>query len=126
MTDGMGFTTFSIHATLFSDHTARGHITCVDRVGSAPGYAGNAFGAVTSWSRNDDGTINLHVADGKLVSFGSGLIVPGGLPFTVTIQAYGGAGVGRWTLDIPGAKSPNGGPLCQELLTSGRIVARWN
>jgi hypothetical protein len=126
MTDGMGPSTFSIHATLFSDGTARGHITCVDRVGAAPGYPGNVFGAVTSWSRNADGTISLHVTDGKFVSFGSGLVLPGGLPFTVTIQRYGGAGVGHWTLDVPGFASPNGGPICQELLTSGRIVASWN
>jgi len=126
MTDGMGPTTFSIHATLFSDGTARGQITCVDRVGSAPGYPGNIFGAVTSWSRNPDGTVNLYVTDAKFVSFGSGLVVPGGLPFTLTIQTFGGAGVGHWTLDVPGAASPNGGPICQELLTSGRLEARWN
>lgn len=125
MTDGMGVTTFSIHATLFSDGTARGHITCVDRVGSAPGYPGNIFGAVTSWSRNADGTISLHVTDGKFVSFGNGLVFPGGVPFTLTIQAYGGAGVGRWTLAVPGTASPNGGPICQELLTSGKITVRW-
>ena len=126
MTDGMGVTTFSIHATLFSDGTAKGRITCVDRVGSAPGYPGNIFGAVTSWSRNADGTISLHVTDGKFVSFGNGLVFPGGVPFTLTIQSYGGTGVGRWTLEVPGTASPNGGPICQELLTSGRIVARWN
>jgi hypothetical protein len=126
MTDGMGLSTFSIHATLYSDGTARGHIDCVDRVGSAPGYPGNVFGAITSWSRNADGTISLRVTDAKFVSFGSGLVVPGGLPFTLEIQAFGGAGVGHWTLDVPGAASPNGGPICQELLTSGRLVARWN
>jgi hypothetical protein len=127
MTDGMGPSTFSIHATLFSDGTARGQITCVDRVGAAPGYPGNIFGAVTSWSRNADGTISLYVTDGKFVMFGSGLVAPGGVAFKVTIQRYGGAGVGHWTLDFPGAVSPvNGGPICQELLTSGRIVASWN
>jgi hypothetical protein len=126
MTDGMGVTTFSIHATLFSNGTARGHITCVDRMGSAPGYPGNIFGAVTSWSRNADGTINLHVTDGKFVSFRNGLVFPGGVPFTLTIQTYGGAGVGHWTLAVPGTASPNGGPICQELLTSGRLVAKWN
>ena len=124
MTDGMGFTTFSIEATLFSDGTARGHIDCVDRVGSAPGYPGNVFGAITSWSRNDDGTISLHVTNGKLVSFPNGLVVPGGLPFTVTIQTYGGAGVGHWTLDIGPVRTDN--PICIELVTSGRIVVLWN
>jgi len=124
MTDGKGFTTFSIDATLFSDGTARGHIDCVDRVGSAPGYPGNIFGAVTSWSRNIDGTISLHVTDGKLVVFPDGLVVPGGLPFTVTIQTYGGTGVGHWTLDI--GPAPTSSPICIELLSSGQIVARWN
>lgn len=126
MTDGMGPSTFSIHATLYSDGTARGQITCVDRVGAAPGYPGNVFGAVTSWSRNADGTINLYVTDAKFVSFGNGLVLSGGLPFTLTIQTYGGAGVGHWTLDVPGNPAPNGGPICQELLTSGRLEARWN
>jgi hypothetical protein len=126
MTDGMGPSTFAINATLYSDGTARGQITCVDRMGAAPGYPGNIFGAVTSWSRNADGTINLYVTDAKFVSFGSGLVVASGLPFTLTIQTFGGAGVGHWTLDVPGAASPNGGPICQELLTSGRIEARWN
>jgi len=124
MTDGKGLTTFSIHATLFSDGTAQGHIDCVDRVGSAPGYPGNIFGAVTSWSRNADGTISLHVTDGKLVSFPNGLVVPGGLPFTVTIQTYGGAGLGHWTLDV--GPVPTSHPICTELLTSGRLVARWD
>ena len=125
MTDGKGLTTFAIDATLFSDGTARGHIDCVDRVGSAPGYPGNIFGAVTSWSRNaDDGTISLHVSDGKLVVFPNGLVVPGGLPFTVTIQTYGGAGVGHWTLNVGPIRTSN--PICTELLTSGRIEARWN
>jgi hypothetical protein len=125
MTDGMGPTTFSIHATLYSDGTAQGHIMCVDRVGSAPGYPGNVFGAVTSWSRNtDDGTISLHVSDGKLVRIPGGLVVPGGLPFTVTIQTYGGAGVGHWTLNVGPVRTSN--PICTELLTSGQLVARWN
>lgn len=125
MTDGMGVTTFGFEATLFSDGTARGHFDCVDRVGSEPGYPGNIFGAITRWSRNaDDGTISLHVTDGKFVSFGAGLVAPGGVEFTVTIQAYGGAGIGHWTLDIGLSRTSN--PICIELLTSGRIVARWN
>jgi hypothetical protein len=124
MTDGMGPSTFAIHATLYSDGTARGYIDCVDRVGSAPGYPGNIFGAVTGWSRNaDDGTISLHVTDGKFVRIPGGLAVPGGLPFTVTIQTYGGAGVGHWTLDVGPVRTNN--PICTELLTSGQIVARW-
>ena len=130
MTDlppGMGVTSFGFEATLFSDGSARGHFTCVDQVGDVPGYPGNIFGAITSWSRNRDGTVSLYVTDAKLVQFGSGLVVSGGLPFTVTIQTFGGAGVGHWTLDVPGLKSPfNGGPICQELMTSGQVVVRWN
>ena len=65
--------------------------------------------------------------DGKFVVFPGGLVVPGGLPFTVTIQSPGGAGVGHWTLDVPGVVSPfNGGPICQELMVSGQIIVRWN
>src|SRR6267378_5849733 len=98
MTDlpvGMGVTSFGFEATLFSDGTARGHFTCVDQMGDVPGYPGNIFGAITSWSLNSNGTVNLQVTDAKLVMFGSGLVVSGGLPFTVTIQAPGGPGVGQ-------------------------------
>ena len=85
------------------------------------------FGEITSWTQNADGTVNLQVTNGKLVVFRSGLVVPGGLPFTVTIQSPGGAGVGHWTLDVPGVPSPfNGGPICQELMRSGQVVVRWN
>ena len=126
MTDGMGVSSFAIHATLFSDHTAQGRIDCVDHVGDAPGYPGNIFGAITSWSWTGDGTISLNVTDGKLVSIPNGLVVRGGLPFTVTIQRFGGAGVGHWTLDVPGFPSPSGGPICVELVTSGQIAVSWN
>ena len=130
MTDlpaGMGVTSFGFEVTLFSDGSARGHFDCVDHVGDVPGYPGNIFGAITSWSLNADGTVSLHITDGKLVAFPGGLVVPGGLPFTVTIQRFGGAGVGHWTLDVPGVTSPfNGGPICQELMVSGQLVVRWN
>jgi hypothetical protein len=129
MTDlpaGMGVTSFGFEATLFSDGSARGHFTCVDQMGDFPGYPGNIFGAITSWSQRD-GIVSLHVTDAKLVVFGSGLVVSGGLPFTVTIQTFGGPGVGHWTLDVPGFPSRfNGGPICQELMTSGQVVVRWN
>ncbi|MGH2921925.1 MAG: hypothetical protein ACRDKU_07670 [Gaiellaceae bacterium] len=108
-----GTTSFGIHATLYSDGTARGHINCVDQVGStAPG---NIFGKVTSWEGSLDGSITLNVV-GKLVGF------PGGHPqdvsFTVTIQRFGGAGVGQWTLSAFGAT------VCFETLLSGQIVMR--
>jgi hypothetical protein len=133
MTDlpaGMGVSSFGFQATLYSDGSAKGHFDCVDHVGDVPGYPGNIFGAITGWSQNADGTVNLHVTDGKLVNFpasgGGGLVVPGGLPFTVTIQSPGGPGVGHWTLDVPGVVSPfNGGPICQELMVSGQIKINW-
>jgi len=108
-----GTTSFGIHATLYSDGTAKGHINCVDQHGStAPG---NIFGEVTSWEGSLDGTITLNVV-GKLVGF------PGGHPqdvsFTVTIQRFGGAGVGEWTLSL-GADT-----ACFETLLSGQIVLR--
>ena len=129
MTDlpaGMGTSSFGFQATLFSDGSATGHFDCVDHMGDVPGYPGNIFGEITSWTRNTDGTVNLQVTNGKVVIFPGGLVL-GGLAFTVTIQSPGGAGVGHWTLDVPGAPSPyNGGPLCQELLVSGQIRVRWS
>ncbi|TME48701.1 MAG: hypothetical protein E6I60_13390 [Chloroflexi bacterium] len=130
MTDlpaGMGVSSFAFHATLFSDGSALGHFDCVDHMGDVPGYPGNVFGDITSWSSNSGGTISLHVTNGSLVGTHGGSVVHRGLAFTVTIQRFGGAGVGHWTLDFPGVPSPfNGGPICQELLSSGQIVFRRN
>ena len=109
-----GTTSFGIHATLYADGTARGQIDCVDHVGST--LPGNIFGEVTSWEGDLDGAVTLHVT-GKFVA------IPGGVAnkdqqFTVTIQQFGGAGVGHWTLSI--------GPItfCDETLLSGQIVMR--
>jgi hypothetical protein len=108
-----GTTAFGIHATLYSDGTARGHVDCVDQLGGT--FPGNIFGEVTSWERSLDGSITLNVV-GKLVGF------PGGHPqdvsFSVTIQQFGGAGVGHWTLSIGGFT------FCVETLLSGQIVMR--
>ena len=123
-----GVSSFGFGATLFSDGSANGHFDCVDHMGDPPGYPGNVFGDITSWSRDASG-LHLFVTNGKLVGHGAPL-VRSGLAFTVTIQSVGGAGVGHWTLEGPpdlGFVSPfNGGPICQELLTSGQIVVRWN
>ncbi len=120
-----GVSSFGFQATLFSNHSAQGHFDCADHMGDPAGYPGNVFGDITSWSQDTFG-LHLFVTNGKLVGHGLPL-VRGGLAFTVTIQKFGGAGVGHWTLDGPGFVSPfNGGPICQELLTSGQIVARWN
>ena len=107
-----GTTAFEIHATLYSDGTAKGHVDCLDQFGST--FPGNIFGEVTSWEGSLDNP-TLHVT-GKFVGF------PGGHPedvsFTVTIQHFGGAGVGQWTLSI-GADT-----VCFETLLSGHIVMR--
>jgi hypothetical protein len=108
-----GTTSFGIHATLYSDGTAKGHVNCVDQIGST--FPGNIFGEVTSWEGSLDGSITLNVV-GKLVAF------PGGHPqdvsFTVTIQRFGGAGVGQWTLSLGPATA------CFETLLTGQIVMR--
>jgi hypothetical protein len=109
---------FGIHATLYSDGTATGHVDCVDQHGDVS--AGNIFGEVTSWSINaadgdiDDGIL-LHVT-GTLVTPGSGAADQN---FPMVIQAAGGPGVGKWTLGNPQA------PFCIEILLSGQIVVRW-
>jgi len=123
-----GVSSFGFEATLFSDGSARGQFDCVDHMGDVPGYPGNVFGDITGWSRDvNTGLISLHVSDASLVGTHGGTVVHGGLAFTVTIQHFGGAGVGHWTLDFPGVVSPfNGGPICQELLSSGQIVFRRN
>ncbi len=110
-----GTTTFGTGVKLYSDGTASGSFDCVDHHGDLPGFPGNIFGEVTSWRM--EGTVVVLEVVGKVVSF------PGGHPqpvaFTVKIQQFGGAGVGRWTLEIGGFI------YCYELLTSGQIVIRW-
>jgi len=109
-----GTTAFEIHATLYSDHTAKGHVDCLDQVGST--FPGNIFGEVTSWEGSLDGSVTLHVT-GKLVN------IPGGLAnkdqqFAVTIQQFWRAGVGQWTLSVDDFT------FCVETLRSGQIVMR--
>jgi hypothetical protein len=122
--------TFSINVKLFSDHSARGKFDCVDIAGDPVGYPGDVFGDVSSWSQTaEGGPVTLYITDGTLVAIPGGDPFPTakGLSFSVTIQQFGGAGVGHWTLDVPGAgnASPfNGGPICQELLSRGRIVGK--
>ena len=108
---------FGIHATLYSDGTATGHVDCVDQHDDKA--AGNIFGAVTGWAPNApdgdpyDGGVTLFVT-GTLVTFG-GDGPPVDRNFKVTIQQAGGAGVGKWTLGNPEA------PFCIEVLLSGQI-----
>lgn len=116
-----GVSSFGINATLYSDGSASGHFNCVDHTGDAPGYPGNIFGDITSWSRDPiTGYVTLHVTNGTLINFPGGPVASG-IHFPVTIQSFGGAAVGHWTLGVPGQSAFNGGPICQELLTSGQI-----
>ena len=109
---GKSVSSFGFHATLYSDGTATGHVDCVDQMGDTS--TGNIFGEVTGWSQGPFGLTLL--VTGKLVA------IPGGHPiprtFKVTIQTFGGAGVGHWTLGPPAH------PFCIELLLSGQIVER--
>ena len=114
MDDGMGITTFGTGVKLLSDGSAKGHFDCVDHHGDAPGYPGNVFGEVTSWSIDGGGIVSLNVI-GKLVVFPGGLVATD-LPFTIKIQRFGGAGVGHWTLDAFRFT------ICFETLLSGQIV----
>lgn len=110
----VGRTSFGMGVKLLSDGSARGHFDCVDQGGGRSNFPGNIFGEVTSWSM--EGTVIVLNVIGTLVPF------PGGHPvdvsFTVKIQQFGGAGVGRWTLAVGGVI------FCVELLTSGEIVYR--
>jgi hypothetical protein len=110
-----GSSVFGFNARLNADGSATGHIMCLDQHGDAPGFPGNIFGEVVSWSGDLNGEITMHVV-GKFVP------LPGGHPtpaeFNVTIQRFGGAGVGHWTLDVDGVV------FCIETLDSGRIILR--
>jgi hypothetical protein len=122
--------TFSINVKLFSDHSASGKFDCVDIAGDPVNYPGDIFGDVSSWSQGEEGgPVTLYITDGTLVAIPGGDPFPTatGLSFSVTIQHFGGARVGHWTLDVPGpgnASPFNGGPICQELLSHGRIVGK--
>jgi hypothetical protein len=111
---GKSVSSFGFHATLYSDGTASGHVDCVDQMGDTA--TGNIFGDVTRWSMGPYG-LTLFVT-------GKEVVIPGGHPFDVhfpvTIQTFGGAGVGHWTLGNPAS------PFCIELLLSGQIVGRMS
>ena len=123
MDDGAGTSHWGTGVKLFSDGSATGQFDCVDDHGSMPGYPGNVWGEVTSWSIDTEGLITLHVPTSEFIP------IPGGhpsnlFPFKVTIQSFGGAGAGHWTLAIPDGA---GGwfTVCFETLTSGQIVIRY-
>ena len=114
MDDGQGTSLFAMGVKLLSDGSARGNFECVDDIFAL--FPGNFFGPVSSWSLNGDGTVSFS-GIGKLVNLPGGLVASD-IPYTVTIQQFGGPGVGHWTLVIPDF----GGIVCIETLTSGQIV----
>jgi hypothetical protein len=122
MDDGAGTSHFGTGVKLYSDGSAKGQFDCVDDHGSMPGYPGNIWGPVSSWSLDAAGQITLHVPNSKFVPIPGGH--PSNLPFQVTIQQFGGARVGHWTAAIPDGA---GGwfTVCFETLVSGQIVIRY-
>jgi hypothetical protein len=124
MDDGMGPTAWGGGAQLFSDGSASGQFDCVDQHGAAPGYPGNIWGPVTSWSLNSDDQIVLHIVGGKFHPIpGKGVFLTG-VPFDITIQSFGGAGVGHWTLSGPFGPAGEWVTVCFETVRSGQIVLR--
>ena len=115
MDDGEGPSLFGMNAQLLSDGSARGYFECVDQMGDA--FPGNFFGQVTSWASNGNGEYTFSGV-GRVVSFPPYFFIADGLPFTVTVQSFGGPGVGHWTLDVPDF----GGVVCFETVTSGQIA----
>ena len=115
-----GVTHWGAGVTLYDDGTASGHIDCVDQQGGT--FPGNIFGEVTSWSGDLEGggPITLNVPFGKFVGHGGH---PAVTSFRVIIQAFGGAGVGRWTLEVEVAPEVFF-EFCVELVTSGQIRLR--
>ena len=111
-----GTTTYFIHARLYSDGTAIGRFDCVDLAGST--LEGDFFGPITSLGKTVNGEITLSGA-GQVRALNGDLVDPTVRPYTVTIQRFGGKGIGHWTLDVP-TFAP--GAICSELLTSGRLV----
>ena len=117
MDDGQGRSAWGLGVQLLSDGSARGHFECVDQMGDA--FPGNFIGQVTSWSLNGNGEWTVSGV-GRVVSFPPYFFIADGLPFTVTIQAFGGPGVGHWTFDVPDL----GGRVCTETVITGQITVR--
>ncbi len=119
-----GGTTYSIDARLYSDGTASGFFDCVDVAGST--FPGDFRGPITSWKKVG-GKITLS-GTGKLFDLHGDPFPDTGMTsfeYTVTIQKFGGAGKGHWTLAVPFfAAAGFGDPICSELLTSGRLVIK--
>src|SRR5438874_12429905 len=87
---GKSVTSFAIHATLYSDGTATGHVDCVDQMGDT--LAGNIFGEVTRWSMGPYG-LTLFV-NGKLFTLPGDQHDAANFPFTNTRLDV--SGVSQW------------------------------
>ena len=112
-----GNTTFGIGVKLYADGSAYGQFDCVDVIGAT--FAGNVWGGFTSWSENQDGSVSFSgsmLTGTALTGTGAPLNSLGS--FTVTIQKFGSAGLGHWTLDVPAL----GGVICDETVTLGQIL----
>jgi hypothetical protein len=112
---GVGPSTFDIHVRLFSDGSARGRVYCVDVAGDPTG-SGIIFGQATSWTQDATGAVTLIVPMGTFTTV-TGVILNTSTYFTTTIQRFGGAGVGHWSMNFNHMPFP----FCWELVTKGHI-----
>jgi hypothetical protein len=115
---GRGPSTFDIHVQLFADGTARGRVYCVDVAGDPTG-SGIIFGQATTWTQDATGAVTLIVPTGTFTTV-TGVVLSTSTYFTTTIQRFGGAGVGHWSMNF------NHKPFafCWELVTKGRISGK--
>jgi hypothetical protein len=115
---GRGPSTFDIHVQLFADGSARGRVYCVDVAGDPTG-SGIIFGDAKNWTQDAQGAVTLIVPNGTFTTL-EGVIVPPSRYFTTTIQRFGGAGVGHWSMNFMHKPIP----FCWELVTKGRITGK--
>lgn len=115
---GIGPSTFDIHVQLFADGSARGRVYCVDVFGDITG-SGIIFGEATSWTQDAQGLVTLIVPNGTFTTL-AGAIVPPARYFTTTIEHFGGAGVGHWSMRF----GPKQFLFCWEAVTKGRISGK--
>jgi len=115
---GRGPSTFDIHVQLLADGTARGRVYCVDVAGDPTG-SGIIFGPATSWTQDAQGLVTLIVAHGTFTKL-DGTVLNSDTYFTTTIQHFGGAGVGHWSMNF----NHHTFAFCWELVTKGRITGK--
>jgi hypothetical protein len=115
---GRGPSTFDIHVQLLADGSARGRVYCVDVAGDPTG-SGIIFGPATSWTQDAQGEVTLIVPHGIFTTL-AGKVLSSNTYFTTTIQHFGGAGVGHWSMNF----NHNSFAFCWELVTKGRITGK--